>query len=147
MAKNLRNYKLFKGFTTLLLLALVGCKGTPSAEDQVSEAERAVESEEQAREVEAIFEGTFEHSIDLHGDITTTKLVLTPTELRQWKNDLLVFSATCERTVLTLRRVSLDCTQESGRVTHWPLEMTADGHLFHRAQPELVFTRVNNQVE
>ena len=123
----------------LLLLALVGCGNGEEAD----EADAPVETEAQAVEVAAHFRGHFRHEAQVHGMEVVTELVLHDAGLQQLRNGFVVFDAPCETTAETRRRMRFDCQLEEDQPLVWPLEMDAEGQLFHRAMPEMRYVRVH----
>lgn len=127
--------------SSFLCVGVVACGGG-SNEASLEEAERAVETPEEAQAVNARFDGVFQHETRLHGHVMLTRLEIGADHLKQFKDELVVYDAPCERETKTRRRVTFRCTEESGRVVVWPFELDDAGALFHRAQPELRFVRV-----
>ena len=126
----------------LLVLALAACSSKEAPDESVNEEEVVPASEEEAREVEARFDGVFAHQVEVRGETLETRLELTEEGIRQTKSGLVVYEGNCTRTALTRRRVTFECRDADDVVTRWPMEIDAEGRLFHRAQPELRFERV-----
>lgn len=127
----------------LLLAVAVGC-GKGSDADQAN-ADAPVETEAQAAEVAAQFSGVFRHTATVAGDEIVTELELRDDALQQRRNGLIVLDAVCTKEAQTLRRMQFDCRSTDDRRSRWPLEIDADGQLFHRAQPEMRYLPVSDQ--
>lgn len=126
--------------TCCLAFTAVACK--KSVEEEVDPAEAPVETEEQAREVAAHFEGLFRHQDSIHGMEVVTELELREDRLVQRRNALTALDAACETEANSRRRMTFRCRDEGETASTWPLEIDEEGKLFHRAQPEMRYERV-----
>lgn len=125
--------------TLALTLLLASCTPTPSQD--TDPATTPIQSPAQAQEVAATFTGLFRHEATIHGDTIITELHLHKAGLQQRRNGFVVFDAPCEARAETRRRMRFECRLEEGQPLVWPLEIDAEGKLFHRAMPEMRYVR------
>lgn len=122
--------------TLTLTLVLTSSCGKSTA-DAEAEAEALVETEEQAAEVAAQFRGVFRHEAEVAGTPVVTELELRDDAIQQRRNGLVVLDALCTRETQTRRRMLFECVSTDETRSRWPLEIDAQGRLFHRAMPEM----------
>lgn len=124
----------------LSLLWTAGCSNKYASDDTDDPA--SIGSEDEAQRVQLQFEGVFRNESTVYDTVVITELELREEGLQQRRNDQVVFDAPCTKTVRSTQRVDFDCASSDDNPTRWPLAFTEDGALFHRAMPEMVYTRV-----
>lgn len=123
-------------------LALLCAAACSSSKDAHLDDEAPVESQEEAEQVQLKFDGTFRNISRVYDRDLVTEIELSAEGLQQRRDGFVVFDAPCTKSVRSKRRVDFDCGGDNETQSLWPLAFTADGELFHRAMPELLYQRV-----
>lgn len=126
------------------VMALWGCSKGDA--DPLDDDAAPVESEDEAHRVQLQFDGVFRNASNVYDEDLITELELRNEGLQQRRNGYVVFDAPCTKEVTSKRRVDYNCVTEDEQITLWPLAFTPDGALYHRAMPEMLYLRVEEDV-